>query len=97
MPGGEGEGKERGRERDRLSYNSILLVRAKEEKRSNKTRPIFGKEVTGKEKGLQRAALGKDGGTAKIEVSRESLGKVSRTLFPSFVTSASLYTIRIHT
>ena len=60
-PGGEGEGKERGRERDRLSYNSILLVKPKEEKRSNKTRPIFGKEVTGKETGLQRAALGGQG------------------------------------
>ena len=45
-------------------------MKPKEEKRSNKTRPIFGKEVTGKEKGLQRAALGKDGGTAKIEVYR---------------------------
>ena len=68
----EGRGRERkggGKGIDFL-HNSILLVKPKEEKRSNKTRPIFGKEVTGKEKGLQRAALGKDGGTAKIEVYR---------------------------
>ena len=73
----EGRGRERkggGKGIDFL-HNSILLVKPKEEKRSNKTRPIFGKEVTGKEIDKMRPLWERMGGPQKSKFPGNPWGK----------------------